>query len=231
MQLPNEVVKNLGIKNPYDPNQNISGGCNYFKSLLNQFGSVELAIAAFNAGPEAVKKYGKIPPYAETKKFVDDVMQKYNSIKEEKTESKVSGKWVGTGKYTMYEMIPALPEMKSVVGQTQPFDLEINSDGSGVSIKTSGKLLGNPSLYKTELSDNTLHVEYSGPNPFGEQILNTVTTHTLSYTLDINVNGDLMSGEFSAKTNTKVVYNIPNLELPEVNTEINYTLILKLNKK
>ena len=230
MQLNPSVIKSLGIRNPYDAGENIRGGCNYLKSLLNQFGSMELAVAAFNAGPGEVQKYGKVPPFAETKKFVDAVMKKYKTLKEESPESEVFGSWVGTGRYTKYESKP--PLQIQIVGTTQPFDLQIHADGSEVIVKTSKGVMGYPSLYKNlRVERNRFHVEYSGPNPWAVPIPNATMTHTMSYVLDVNTKDGVMKGEFSSTVTSKVVYNIPDLKLPEGSAEINFTMVLNLRKK
>lgn len=230
MMLPEEVCEMFKVKNPRNPSENISAGCNYFKSLMNQFNDLELALAAFNAGPAAVKKYGKIPPFAETKKFIADVLSKYEDLENSLVESEVFGFWKGTGKYISYQLTPELTGMKSPVGQTEPFEMEINPDGAGVSIKSFGKLLGNPSNYKTELGTDYLHVEYQGANPWGEQIPNTRTVHTMTFDLDVVVFDRIMKGEFRFKNHTKMIFNSPDLKLPDSEAEVNYIMELNLKK-
>ncbi|MEN6440534.1 MAG: transglycosylase SLT domain-containing protein, partial [Syntrophobacter sp.] len=76
MQLMPDTAKAEGV-DPWDIDGNIRGGVSYFKKQLNKFGSPELALAAYNAGPEAVKKHGGVPPYAETRKHVRMSMDRW----------------------------------------------------------------------------------------------------------------------------------------------------------
>jgi soluble lytic murein transglycosylase-like protein len=78
MQLMPGTAAALGVSDPYDPAQNVAGGTKYIKQLLDHFnGDVPLAVAAYNAGPGAVEKYGGVPPYAETKNYVQNVLSSY----------------------------------------------------------------------------------------------------------------------------------------------------------
>lgn len=83
MQLIPGTASRFGVKNRFDPAQNIRGGTDYLLQLLEQFnGNLPLALAAYNAGEGAVQKYGnKIPPYKETQNYVRDVLQKYAQLK------------------------------------------------------------------------------------------------------------------------------------------------------
>jgi len=78
MQLMPATARRLGVKNIYDPKENIDGGAKYLRQHLDEFGSVPLALAAYNAGEGAVRKYGKkIPPYKETQDYVQNVTSRY----------------------------------------------------------------------------------------------------------------------------------------------------------
>ncbi len=74
------TARSLGIYPDYyeDPGLQIDGGARYLLDQLERFGSMPLALAAYNAGPEAVKKYGGIPPYSETQNYVAKVLDHYN---------------------------------------------------------------------------------------------------------------------------------------------------------
>lgn len=73
MQLMPETAKDYGVKNLYNPTENIEGGVGYLKHLMNYYGNLDLSLAAYNAGPEAVAKYGGVPPYPETKRYIKKV--------------------------------------------------------------------------------------------------------------------------------------------------------------
>lgn len=75
MQLMPDTAKGLGVKDAYDPEQNIMGGAKYIASLLDQYdGNVSYALAAYNAGSSNVEKYGGIPPFEETQNYVTKIL-------------------------------------------------------------------------------------------------------------------------------------------------------------
>jgi len=82
MQIMPQNFKSLGIKDPFDPWQNINAGARYFKQMFDRFnGKLSLSLAAYNAGPTAVDRYKTIPPYEETEEYVRRVLKYYYNYK------------------------------------------------------------------------------------------------------------------------------------------------------
>ncbi len=76
MQLMDGTASTYGVSNSFDPQQNLAGGSQYLRTLLDQYsGNEQLALAAYNAGPGAVSAYGGVPPYSETQNYIQKVMQ------------------------------------------------------------------------------------------------------------------------------------------------------------
>ena len=83
MQIMPENFKMLDLENPFDPWQNIRAGARYFQQLYERFnGKLALSLAAYNAGPTAVDRYKRIPPYKETEEYVRRVLRYYRTLKQ-----------------------------------------------------------------------------------------------------------------------------------------------------
>jgi soluble lytic murein transglycosylase len=77
MQLMPETARLLGVDDPFRPEQNVRGGTQYLRAMLDRYGDMTRALAAYNAGPEAVDHYRGVPPYPETRDYVKRVLTYY----------------------------------------------------------------------------------------------------------------------------------------------------------
>lgn len=90
MQLMPETAVMLAVNDPYDPVQNLQAGTAYLRRMLDRFGRLEIALAAYNAGPTAVERYDGIPPYPETRNFVRRVLALYRGTDAPLPESRAA---------------------------------------------------------------------------------------------------------------------------------------------
>jgi soluble lytic murein transglycosylase-like protein len=78
MQLMPRTARMMGVKKIFSPQENIAAGTRFLRYMIDAFdGDLEMGLAAYNAGAGAVKKYGSVPPYRETKNYVDNVFRFY----------------------------------------------------------------------------------------------------------------------------------------------------------
>lgn len=91
MQLMPRTAGDMFVQDPVDPAQNIMGGTRYLRWLANQFGGdMLLTLAAYNAGPEAVRKYNGVPPFDETRQYCKKVMAHYRQLKAQSARGKLA---------------------------------------------------------------------------------------------------------------------------------------------
>jgi hypothetical protein len=115
MQLMPGTAALMGVQNPFDPEQNIAGGVGYLSQCLDRFGqNVPLAVAAYNAGPDAVARYCAIPPYLETQLFVSHVLGTYGLGGPNQAPYNAAGKGVATPG----NVKAAPPGMRKIIGET-----------------------------------------------------------------------------------------------------------------
>jgi soluble lytic murein transglycosylase-like protein len=82
MQIVPDTARTLGIANPFDPEQNIAAGTKYFRYLLNRFDDQRIALAAYNAGPTNVERFGGVPPFPETQSYIEKVNRRHTRYRQ-----------------------------------------------------------------------------------------------------------------------------------------------------
>lgn len=108
MQLMPGTARELGVTDPFDPNDNIRGGTKYLRALLDRFdGDVRLALAAYNAGPGAVERYDDVPPYRETRSYVAKISNRIKDVRA-----------ITRGGLTIYQVTEVTPAGREVVKYT-----------------------------------------------------------------------------------------------------------------
>jgi hypothetical protein len=93
MQLLPQTAVQLGVKNLFDPTENIDAGTRYLSTLLDRYhNNLVLTLAAYNAGPQSVQRYGRVPPYRETRTYIQKVSRNYAQRKSQPADAKPAPK-------------------------------------------------------------------------------------------------------------------------------------------
>ena len=126
-QLLPSTARKMGL-NAYSLNDNIRGGIMYYKNMYKMFGSMELALAAYNAGPGNVKRYNNtVPPYAETQRFIAKIMRDYRNYKNNPDPAIVNA---NKPKPVIKKVVPVPVEerLEVEIVEEKPIDLELKPE-------------------------------------------------------------------------------------------------------
>lgn len=115
MQLMPATAEEMDVKNPFNPEENIEGGIKYLRYLLDKFnGDLPLALAAYNAGPKAIEKFGGVPPIPETQHYVKRVLSIYNNGSSPGRTSDIMYKIIYNDGTILYTNTPLLYESSNL---------------------------------------------------------------------------------------------------------------------
>jgi soluble lytic murein transglycosylase-like protein len=108
MQLMPETAQAYGVDNVYDPRRNLRAGATHLRDLLRRYdGDLHLALAAYNAGPEAVERYGGVPPYSETRNYVIRVLARLDEERRRGSDPAVVFRYRDAGGALVLSNVPA----------------------------------------------------------------------------------------------------------------------------
>ena len=126
-QLLPSTARRMGL-NAYSLNDNIRGGIMYYKNMYKMFGSMELALAAYNAGPGNVKRYNNtVPPYAETKRFIAKIMRDYKNYKTNPDPAMVNAN-IPTPVVKKVVPVPVEERLEVEIMEEKPIDLDLKPE-------------------------------------------------------------------------------------------------------